>query len=439
MALIEQIRAQSDSVNDDFVLIDTFFFKENDFVQKDAVICSIETSKAVVEICAETDGYIRWKVNIGDNIKIGDLIGEIFSEINDMEGPLNGTTNFGNVKAETISEMLKDDAERINSNSAVKLKEIHYASKAALELINEKKIDLTEFDSTFLTTSTLKAWLDGRGDVSKVQPSNLPLESAPWVSSKLDNGNVLTGIPKSKQNEIKYLSSVNGTGLVSRLQKKIDLRGIDLATEQNFLHSTPLPLILFEVSRLLAKYPKLNSYYRGSDIVTDTSVNIGVAFDNGHNGLKVAVIRQAIELSLIDIEEEIYRLSNKYEENKLEVKDIEGATFTITDLFHFRLNGFKPLVNFENSAILGLSGNNEELILDLSFDHRVTNGREVALFLNDLSDRISHRNKVMSEHYIHVECMKCLRNSEENSDFIFVQVFSGIKAGYMCNICFEGW
>ena len=95
---------------------------------------------------------------------------------------------------------------------------------------------------------------------------------------------------KKKINEIMYLSNVNSTGLVSRLTVFINSSLEKIIENQNFISSTPLPLIAFEVSRLLLKYPNLNSFFHSEKIISHKDVNIGIAFDNGVNGLKVASI-----------------------------------------------------------------------------------------------------------------------------------------------------
>ena len=94
--------------------------------------------------------------------------------------------------------------------------------------------------------------------------------------------------------------------------------------------------------------------------------------------------------SISEIEQDIINLSGKYLDNSLHYDDITDITFTITDLSSENVAFFQPLINFMNSAILGISSIDEKLdrcIYTVTFDHRVTEGKLVAGFLKDLKDR----------------------------------------------------
>ena len=95
-----------------------------------------------------------------------------------------------------------------------------------------------------------------------------------------------------------------------------------------------MPSIVQEVSKLLLKYPNLNSFYLDGEQSFFTKVIIGFALDDGSNGLKVASIIDVDSLTLNSIEENISDLSLKYSNNQLNILELTSATFTITDLFN---------------------------------------------------------------------------------------------------------
>jgi len=227
-----------------------------------------------------------------------------------------------------------------------------------------------------------------------INKESLKLEKIPPNTNEVNpTEKDLKPILKSKKREFEYLHSVNSSSVISRLAVSIQLKDRELiAKSQHFIKSTPLPSIIQEVSRLLIKYPNLNSFYLEGEQAFYKKVNIGFAIDDGLNGLKVATIINTDTLNLSSIEEKISDLSLKYSKNKLNVTELTSATFTITDLFNTNIINFHPLVNNNNCCILGISSLNKgEFNIDLSFDHRLTSGKEVSQFLTDLKFRLESR------------------------------------------------
>jgi hypothetical protein len=252
---------------------------------------------------------------------------------------------------------------------------------------------------------------------------------------------------KSKKREFEYLYSVNSSSVISRLAVSILVSNKEaISKSQHFIKSTPLPSIVQEVSKLLLKYPNLNSFYLDGQQAFYTKVNIGFALDDGSNGLKVASIIDVDSLTLNSIEENISDLSLKYSNNQLNILELTSATFTITDLFNSNIISFHPLVNNNNSCILGVSSlHKDEFIIDLSFDHRLTSGKEVSQFLGDLKFRLEARfNKGLkesNESLPDIQCVKCYRDLTEDIDgnIFFQKVINSKYNGYICSNCLNGW
>ena len=139
-------------------------------------------------------------------------------------------------------------------------------------------------------------------------------------------------------------------------------------------------------------------------------------------------------------------MSLKYSKNQLNILDLTSATFTITDLFNSDIISFHPLVNNNNSCILGISSlHKDEFIVDLSFDHRLTSGKEVSRFLSDLKFRLEARfNKGLNnlnESLSDVQCIKCYRGIDEDIDgnIFFQKAINSKYNGYICSHCLKGW
>jgi pyruvate/2-oxoglutarate dehydrogenase complex dihydrolipoamide acyltransferase (E2) component len=145
----------------------------------------------------------------------------------------------------------------------------------------------------------------------------------------------------------------------------------------------PLARILKESAGLLLEHPFLNAFYDEGGVNLYSSVNVGFVIDAGR-GIKVPVIRDAARRDAADIEREMQDLMLDYEEGTLGPSRLSGGTFTLTDLSELGADVFFPLIKEAQSAILGIGTRH----LNLAFDHRVTEGREAALFLRDLKGRL---------------------------------------------------
>ena len=202
-------------------------------------------------------------------------------------------------------------------------------------------------------------------------------------------------------NEIKALSSVQSAGIVSTIVISIEaIKKIQEYKEPLFAGSESLlPLIVFEVSQLLKKYPILNAYFENDIIRIYNDINIGVALDID-NGLKVYTIKNTEQLSISSIEKSISIGVDHYLDRSLTPDQLTGSTFTITDLSSFGASVVIPLINLNQAAILGISTIDKKLNrinVSLSFDHRVTEGKVASQFLSELKERIEAYLKTYSK------------------------------------------
>jgi pyruvate dehydrogenase E2 component (dihydrolipoamide acetyltransferase) len=134
------------------------------------------------------------------------------------------------------------------------------------------------------------------------------------------------------------------------------------------------------------------------EIIYKQYVNIGVAVDTDR-GLLVPVIREVDKKNIVELAAELTQLSQKARDKKLTPAEMEGGTFTITNLGGIGGTGFSPIVNYPEVAILGLSRSSTEpvwmngkfeprlvLPLSLSYDHRLIDGADAARFLRWIAE-----------------------------------------------------
>ncbi len=150
----------------------------------------------------------------------------------------------------------------------------------------------------------------------------------------------------------------------------------------------------------LKVFPQFNASIDMSkeEIVYKQYINIGVAVDTDR-GLLVPVIRDVDKKNIVELAAELSQASRKARDKKLSPADMEGGTFTITNLGGIGGTGFSPIVNHPEVAILGLSRSSMEplwlngkfeprqvLPLSLSYDHRLIDGADAARFLRWIAE-----------------------------------------------------
>jgi pyruvate/2-oxoglutarate dehydrogenase complex dihydrolipoamide acyltransferase (E2) component len=157
------------------------------------------------------------------------------------------------------------------------------------------------------------------------------------------------------------------------------------------LNGQMLPLMLYELAQCLKISPRFNSFFFQENIYFYDHINIGVAMDLGE-GLKVGVIKDANLLMPIDIYKILTDYSMKYIKNKLTVEEVSEGTVTVTDLSGDNILYFQPLINQNQTIILGFGGDSHlpghPMSITGVFDHRVLSGRDVANFIVDFKKRI---------------------------------------------------
>ena len=171
--------------------------------------------------------------------------------------------------------------------------------------------------------------------------------------------------------------------------------GLKAEAEQRSTRITPLPFLLKACALALRDNPKINSSLArgGEDLVHKKYIHIGVAVDTPA-GLMVPVIRDVDRKTIWELAHEVAELASRARDRKLLPAEMQGGCFTVSSLGNIGGNGFTPIVNTPEVAILGVSKaaikplwNGTEfaprtmLPVALSYDHRVVNGGDGGRFL----------------------------------------------------------
>ena len=183
------------------------------------------------------------------------------------------------------------------------------------------------------------------------------------------------------------------------------------AAEKKGIKLTILPFIIKAVIAGLSEHPYLNATLddENEEIILKKYFNIGVATDTPE-GLMVPVVKNAKDKSILQIAQELTQLVEKARNRTIDLADLKGGTFTISN--YGALGGIyaTPIINYPEVAILGVGKIREMpvvrngklvvrkiLSLALSFDHRVVDGAEGARFLNTVIARLEDPDLILLE------------------------------------------
>ncbi len=167
---------------------------------------------------------------------------------------------------------------------------------------------------------------------------------------------------------------------------------------------TMTAIMIKAVVGALRAFPKVNSSIDmdAGELILKDYYNIGVAVDTP-NGLVVPVIRNCDQKNVLQVASELSEVAEKARDRKLKAEDMQGASFTITNLGGIGGTYFTPIVNYPEVAILGMSRGQKVLQLEddqiverlmlplsLSYDHRAINGADAARFIVKLSSSLTN-------------------------------------------------
>ena len=187
-------------------------------------------------------------------------------------------------------------------------------------------------------------------------------------------------------------AEADATALVE-LRQRLTAQGLDVSYND---------LLLYILARALREHPRLNASLDGETIKVWKRVDIGLAVDTDR-GLLVPVVRDVDRKGLAQLSEETKKLGERVRQGKLTPDELRGGTFTLTNLGMFGIDGFTPIINLPECAILGVGRIKQKPVwiapssgpgdvgghvegrflvwLSLTFDHRLVDGGPAARFL----------------------------------------------------------
>lgn len=396
---------------------------KGDNINEGDSVAEVETDKVTTEIPASKSGTVsELKFEEGDTINVGDVFividteGGSVEETEDKKEVVEEETAgvVGEVVASSDEIPTSNEAE-VSSNTKSDKKGKVLATPVARKLARDLGVDIQNIDGTGPAGRVMKEdirnALEQKEKPKKFEKVKRIEEYGEDVVERSESETSLgreERIPLSrirqtiaeKMSESRFtiphttaMDEIDVTDLYEFRKKYKDKLGEDVSL-------TFLPFIIKAVIRVLKEYPEFNSSLDedAKEVILKHYYNIGIATDTDR-GLMVPVLEGADKMSIVDIAKGIEGLSERARDNKLDLSELRGSTFSVTNYGSIGGMFGIPIINYPESAILGIGRIQEKpavvdgrivirriLPLSLSYDHRIIDGASGAKFLNLLKD-----------------------------------------------------
>ena len=403
-----------------------WFKKVGDTVKEGEILAEIETDKATMEFESFYDGVLlHIGIDEGSTAPVDSIIAIIGSKGEDISKIINNDTPVVKeeptpvVKEEPITVVKEEPTpvvkeeptpvvkeeptpvvkEEVKADSTISISNDRILiSPLAKKLANEKGIDISAIKGSGDNGRIIKR------DIDSFKPLNYSqfTQSRPHLkesSYETQNSTMRKAIAKrladSKFSAPHYYLNIEleMDNIISFRKQFIQTQNIKISFND---------IIAKAVSLSLAKHPKVNSRWYDDKIIYNEHVHLGVAVAVD-DGLIVPVVKFSNSKDLPQINSEIKDFAERAKNKKLTPSEIEGSTFTISNLGMFGIESFTSIINQPNSAILSIGAivqkpivkNNEVVVgntmkLTLACDHRTVDGATGSLFLKTLKEYIEN-------------------------------------------------
>ncbi len=400
--------------------------KIGDDVKEDQIIADVETDKAVVEIPAPRAGtVVELKYKEGDTIKVGEVMlvlaekGEkIKATKPEKQPPSKKDTSVGVVGfLEEATEVIhgKKDLFAEQPSSPKETPQTILALPRVRQLAHDLHVNLNTITGTGKNNEITEE------DVRKIvaTPAPAPLK----IVKKYDLYGYVERIPFTGMRKTiakNMVASSTGTASVTHMDEADITHLWDIRQKekekalQQGIKLTFLPFIIKAVIAGLKKHPALNASLNtledgNQEIILKKYYNLGIGVDTP-DGLMVFVIKGADDKNMLVIAKEIDALATKARNRTIDLSDLKGGTFTLTNYGSIGGIHGTPIINPGEAAILGIGKIIEQprvidgkiiarkiLPLSLTFDHRITDGAEAARFVNVVIEHLEDPDLLLIE------------------------------------------
>lgn len=374
-----------------------------DVISQDENLVDLETDKVMIEVPAPVSGVLK-SLSVAE----GDVV--------NTDHPLM-VIEEGAAPAKSSKKADKKVDKAVNkaadARSVPVVQDLSDLSPAVRKLVQVNNVDLSKVTGSGkngrVTKEDVEAFMAG-GSSSKPAAPAVASPQGPRAEERVPMSRIRARIAErlvQSKLETAMLTTFNEVNM----QPVMDLRSQykDLFLKKHDVKLGFMSFFVKAVTEALRRFPDVNAYIDGTDLVYHAYQDIGIAIGS-ERGLVVPILRNVEQMGMADIEAKIKDYAGLAQTGKLSLEDMTGGTFTITNGGTFGSMMSTPIINPPQSAILGMHNivkravveNDEILIrpmmyLALSYDHRVIDGSTSVKFLVTIKELLEDPARLILE------------------------------------------
>ena len=386
----------------------TWLKKVGDKVSEGDILAEIETDKATMEFESFNEGTLLYiGIQEGETAPVDSVLAIIGPAGTDVSGIADNYSNASESEEdksedneEKATESKKEESTTQTTSSSSNGGRI-FASPLAKQIAKDKGIDLSQVNGSGENGRIVKS------DVENFKPSTKTAE--PVAQAAATSNDVKPFVPAGEVYQEEIKNSQMRKVIAKRLAESkftaphyyltIELDMDNAITSRNKINGLPDTKVSFNdmvikaSAMALKKHPQVNSQWRDDAMIINHHVNIGVAVAV-EDGLVVPVLKFTDQMSLTQIGANVRDMAGRAKVKKIQPNEMEGSTFTISNLGMFGIQSFTSIINQPNSAILSVGAIVEKpvvkngqivvgntMVVTLACDHRTVDGATGAQFL----------------------------------------------------------
>ncbi|WP_431136359.1 dihydrolipoamide acetyltransferase family protein [Psychroserpens mesophilus] len=413
----------------------TSWLKEvGDTIEADEAVLEIATDKVDSEVPSEVDGVLIEKLfDVDDVVQVGQTIAVI--EISGDDSGADETPKSEPVKEDiqetpAVAEVAKTVVAAKETAAPIVNSEERFYSPLVKNMAKQEGISQSELDSIEgsgkegrVTKNDMLSYIEKRDskpqtapakteEAPKAAPAAKPAESKPSPAPVMASGDDEI-IEMTRMGKLIAHHMVESVQTSAHVQSFIEADVTNIwnwrkKVKDGFFkregeNLTFTPIFMEAVAKALRDFPMMNISVQGDNIIKKKHINLGMAAALGDGNLIVPVIKDADQLNLVGMTKKVNDLATRARENKLKPDDIQGGTYTVTNVGTFGSIMGTPIINQPQVGILALGairkvpavvetpegdfiGIRYKMFMSHSYDHRVVNGALGGQFVKAVKD-----------------------------------------------------
>lgn len=405
-----------------------------DTIEMDEAVLEIATDKVDSEIPSEIDGVLVEKLfDVDDVVKVGQTIAiiETNGKVSSENFEIETVEQEESIEQESVEKVLKTIEIVEKTITPVISSEDRFYSPLVKNIAKQEGISQAELDTipgsgidNRVTKNDIMAYLGQRGSQPETKPEPIQTQEKPKMAPIQVNeveqpkeASVVSGedeiIEMTRMGKLIAHHMVQSVQTSAHVQSFIEADVTKIWNWRNKVKDeffkregenlTFTPIFMEAVAKALRDFPMMNISVQGDNIIKKKHINLGMAAALQDGNLIVPVIKDADQLNLVGMTKKVNDLANRARLNKLKPDDIQGGTYTVTNVGTFGSIMGTPIINQPQVGILALGairkvpavvetaegdfiGIRYRMFMSHSYDHRVVNGALGGQFVKAVKD-----------------------------------------------------